>query len=101
MLAKFFSSCLGMVLSSVAGKPEVFVLRQDAFEFRFVFLDGLHRLLERLGDVLFFRQIQQVIVAGMIGQIEPALFDGDVGRDFSRRVPLSFGIRRDAFSWRR
>ena len=62
----------------VAGEAEVFVLRQDAFEFGLVFLDGLHRLLERLGDVFFLREIQQVVVARVVGQIEPALLNGDV-----------------------
>ena len=79
MLAKFFEKLIrdGLGLL-VAREAEVFVLGQDAFEFRLVFLDGLHRLLERLGDVLLLREIQQVVVAGMVGQIEPALLDGDL-----------------------
>ncbi len=61
-----------------ASEAEVFVLRQSTFEFGFVFLDGLHRLLERLGNVLFLRKLQQVIVTRVVGQIESAFLNGDV-----------------------
>ena len=79
MLAKVLEQLIRNVLRLlVAGEAEVFVLGQDAFEFGFVLLDGLHRLLERFGDVFLLRQIQQVVVARMIGQIKPALLNRDV-----------------------
>ncbi len=81
----------------VPGQPEVIVLRQDALEFRFVFLNGLHRLLERLGDVFLLREIQEVIVARVVGQVEAALLDGDV-RDFLFAAGVfEFLVFRDYF----
>src|ERR1035437_4249170 len=62
----------------VAGEAEVLVLGQDAIEFGLVFFDGLHRALERLGDVLLLGKIQQVLVTRVVREIEPALLDGAV-----------------------
>ena len=62
----------------VAGEAEKIILRQHSRQFRLVVLDGFHRLLEGLGDVLARWKAQQIVVAGVIGEIEPALFDGDV-----------------------
>ena len=51
----------------VAGEAEIFVLGQNAFEFGFVFLDGLHRLFERFGDVFFLGKFEQIFVTSMVG----------------------------------
>ena len=65
-----------------AGEPMVFLLGQAALEVGFVGLDRLHRLLDGEGDVLIFGQVQQVGVTGMVGQVEPALGDGDLVQGF-------------------
>src|SRR5439155_16685509 len=57
----------------VARQFEILILRQNAFQLRFVFLNVLHRLLQRFGDVFALRQVQQIIIASMIGQVEPTL----------------------------
>lgn len=63
----------------IAREAEVFVLGQYAFEFRFVFLDRFHRLLERLRDVPFFGKIQQMTLACVVGEIKSALLGSNVG----------------------
>ena len=60
-----------------AGQAKVLVLGQHALQLGLVLLDRLHRLLDRLGDVLLVRQVEQVVVAGVVRQIEAALFDGN------------------------
>ena len=50
-----------------AGQPVVLGFRQAAGQLGLVFLDGLHGLFQRLGDVLIAGQIAQVAVTGMVG----------------------------------
>ena len=66
----------------IAGEAKIFILGQDAFEFRFIILDRLHGFLERLGDVLFLRKFKQVVVTGAVRQIKAALLDGDIRDSF-------------------
>jgi len=81
-----------------AGEPEIFVLGQNPLEFRLVFLDGLHGFLDGPGDVLVFGQLEEVIVAGMVGQIKSALFYGDIGNRLFPPSALEFGVlRKDRF----
>src|SRR5690606_8078890 len=78
-------------------QAEVFVLRQHAGQLGLVGFDLLHRVFQRLGDVLFFRQRQQVVIAGVGRQVEATFLDGDV--DFGlfsalALVLLIFGANR-------
>lgn len=71
-----------------AGEPVVLVFRQAAFEFGLVLLDRLHHLFECLGDVLILGEVQQVAVAGVFGQIEAALGNGDLIKRLLAPGPL-------------
>ena len=61
-----------------AGEAVVFLLGQAALEFRLVLLDGLHGLFQRLGDVFLLREIEEIVVPGVRGQVEATLGDGDL-----------------------
>lgn len=48
--------------------------------------------LNEFGDVLFFRQIQQKIVAGVVGQVKPTLFNSDVADRFLSTCASELGM---------
>ena len=60
-----------------ASQPVILVLGQAALQLGLVLFDGLHRLFNGLGDVLVLGQVEQVAVAGVIGQVKAALGHGD------------------------
>lgn len=85
-----------------AGEGDVAVLGEDAVELGFMLLDRGEGGLEGLGDVLSFGEVEEVVVAGVVGQVEAAFLDGNFGEGFSRRVPWSFWYSATmAASWRR
>ncbi len=78
---KYFQQALRQpIVLRGAGEAKVFVLRQHAGQLRLVFLNSLHGFFESIGDVFLLGQVQQVAVAGVVGQVEAALPDGDAGQ---------------------
>ena len=67
-----------MLHLSRAGQACILLLGQTALELGLVFLDGLHRLLKGLADVLILRKVQKVAVTRMLGEKEATLGDGDL-----------------------